>query len=78
MQEKRIPRSEYPGWVKLSLWGLPNRASVWFFVWLSLFAALACGIYGFRDPRFFLGLGLIIAALLYWLAIKWVDRYGSW
>ena len=79
MQGRRVSRSEYPMWVQLSLWGLPNRASVWLFVWLSLVAGIACGVYGFlRNPWFLIGVPMVVAAVPYWLAIKWVDRHGAW
>jgi hypothetical protein len=74
-----IPRSRYPIWVKLSLLGLPGRGGLWAFVVLSWMAAIACTAYGFRDSRFFyLPVPFVLAAFLYWSAIRWVDRYGSW
>jgi hypothetical protein len=74
-----IPRSRYPLWVKLSLLGVPGRPGLWTFVVVSLTAAIACVAYGFRDSRFFYGSGLfLVAAFLYWSAIRWVDRNGSW
>jgi hypothetical protein len=48
------------------------------FIWLSLVLAVASGAYGFRDPKFFFGLGLVFAALWYWLAIRWVDHNDRW
>jgi hypothetical protein len=77
LTERKSP-SEYPLWVRLGLWGLPNRACVWAFFWLSTACAVACGIYGLWDERFFLGLFLLVAAWLYWLTIRWVDRHGKW
>jgi len=44
---ERVPRSEYPLWVKLSLLGVPGRNGLWAFVGLSLAAAVACAVYGF-------------------------------
>jgi hypothetical protein len=76
--EKRVQREDYPWWVKVAIWGLPSRAGVWVCVWLSVLLALACGIYGFWDRRFFAGLLWLLAGLWYWLAIRWVDRNGSW
>jgi hypothetical protein len=76
--DKSIPRENYPWWVKLSIWGLPNRAGAWTCVWLSVLLALGCGIYGFWDRRSFAGLLFLLAGLMYWLAIRWVDRHGSW
>jgi hypothetical protein len=75
---QRVDRANYPWWVKLSLLGVPSRSGQWFFVGLSIAAAVGCVIYGFWDPKFFLGVGFLLAALTYWLTIRWVDRYGSW
>ena len=74
-----IPRSQYPVWVKLSLLGVSGRRGLWTFVVLSLSSAAACAAYGFRDSRFFyLPVPFALAAALYWSAIRWVDRNGSW
>jgi hypothetical protein len=74
-----IQRAAYPLWVKLSLLGLSGRRGLWSFVVLSLVAAVACAIYGFRDARFFYLPGpFMVAALLYYSAIRWIDRNGSW
>ena len=40
-----------PWWVKLTLWGLPNRFSALFFVWLCVGLAAAFVLLGFRDRR---------------------------
>jgi hypothetical protein len=75
-----VPRGRYPWWVKLSLWGLPNRAAVWAFVALSLAAAV--GVAGYllavEHRRWYVGLLFLFAAAVYWLTIRWVDRNGSW
>jgi hypothetical protein len=74
-----VPRSEYPFWVKLSIWGVPGRGGVWACVGLSIAGAVAVTLYGLRDGRFLIGgpvLGL--AAIPYWLSIRWIDRHGSW
>jgi hypothetical protein len=75
-----VPRDKYPWWVRLSIWGLPNRAAVWGFVWLSAALALGSVVYALiaGNPVMFVGLAFVVAALLYWLAIRWVDRHGSW
>lgn len=76
---ERISRSRYPLWVKLSLLGVPGRRGLWAFVGLCLAAAVASTAYGFRDSRFFcLPAPFVGAAFLYWSAIRWVDRHGSW
>jgi hypothetical protein len=74
----RVDRADYPWWVKVSLVGVPGRAGQWFFVGLSIAAAVACVVYGFWDPRFFGGVLFLFSALMYWLTIRWIDRYGSW
>ena len=72
-QEKKRPL-----WVRVGLWGLPNRASAWAFVWLSIVIAAGCVAYGFVDWRFFSGGVMVLAALWYYLSIRWVDRHGRW
>lgn len=69
-----------PTWVKLSLWGLESRGAVLGFAWLSVLAALGLIAYAIAksDPRFYFGAGFFGAALLYWRAVVWVDRNGSW
>jgi hypothetical protein len=76
----KLPRDRYPWWVRVSLWGLPGRAAVWAFVGLSLLAAVGCCVYAawVGNPRWYAGALLLLAALMYWLSIRWVDRYGSW
>ena len=69
---------EKPFWVKVGLWGIPTRASALHFIWFSTASAAASGAYGFRDSRFFLGTGLLLASLWYWLSMRWVDRHGGW
>ena len=71
-------RKSYPLWVRVGLWGSPNRIVVWMWFWLSLALALACGIYGVWDRRFLGGVLFLVAALMYWLTIRWVDQNGRW
>lgn len=76
----RVPREDYPWWVKLGLWGVPGRAGAWAFVALSILLAVGCAAYAIvsNDTRFYIGLLFLLSALAYWLAIRWVDKYGSW
>lgn len=69
---------ERPLWVKVGLWGLPSRVSAWAFFWLAIALAIAAAVYGFWDIRFIGGVGLVFAALWYWLAIRWVDKHDKW
>jgi hypothetical protein len=76
----RVSREEYPWWVKLGLWGVPGRAGAWAFVVVSVL--LAVGLAGYAvasgEGRFYAGLLFLPAAMAYWLALRWVDRNGSW
>jgi hypothetical protein len=67
-----------PLWVRIGLWGLPTRRWAWAFVWLSFAIAIGCVTYGFVDWRFALGGLMTLAALGYYLAIRWVDHHGGW
>ena len=72
-------RAMWPAWVRLGLWGLPNRASAWLFVWLSLACAAAAIPAGFLlHPVCFVGVLMIFAALWYYLSIRWVDQNSRW
>ena len=75
-----MPRDQYPWWVKVSLWGLPSRAAVWAFVWISIALAIGCVCYAalMSNRRMFTGILFLIAAFMYWISIRWVDRHGSW
>ena len=67
-----------PMWVELGLLGIPGRNSAWAFFWISIAAAVGCCAYGFRDHRFFWGVGFVFAALWYWLCIRWMDTHQQW
>lgn len=67
-----------PWWVKLTLWGLPSRASALFCVWLCVGLAIACVFCGFWDWRFSLGAVSMLGALGYLRAVRWVDKNGGW
>jgi hypothetical protein len=67
-----------PFWVNVGLWGLSSRASAWLCFWLSMAIAAGSIAYGFLNPRFFVGGTMVLAALWYYLAIRWVDQYGRW
>ncbi len=72
------PRASYPLWVKIGLWGLPGRTSVWVCFWLSVAGGLTGSIYGFWERRALSASLFFLAALMYWLTIRWVDRNGRW
>lgn len=82
MSRRVVPPDEYPWWVQLSLWGVPyGRTGQWFFVAFALACAVGLVAYGVVEgrPRFLiLSPFAAVAALPYWLSIRWIDRHGSW
>ena len=62
-----------PFWVTIGLWGLKTRGSVLACIGLSIALALASAI-----MQFWLGLLMLLAALWYFLAMKWVDEDEGW
>jgi hypothetical protein len=68
----------WPLWVSLGLWGLPGRTWAWGFFWFSLALAVGGVVGGFFFWPLFIGSGFVLAALWYYAAIRWVDRYGEW
>lgn len=76
--QSAVDRRSWPPLVRLGLWGLPNRASAWAFFWLSMILAAGCIAYGFVHPLFFTGGLLVLAALWYYLAIRWVEQHSRW
>jgi hypothetical protein len=57
----------------MGLWGIPARWMAVAWIWVSVAAAVLTGIYW--TPW---GWGLLGAAVMYWLCLRWVDRYGTW
>ena len=87
---ERRPSIERPLWVKVALWRT-NRALAWALFWLCVGVAPVFFVVSFWNPflRFFwfgswdlvfflLGVYFVLAALWYWLAIRWVDQHGGW
>jgi hypothetical protein len=70
--------SSRPWWVRVTLWGLPNRASALFCVWLCVGIALGSVFLGFRHWWFSFGAVAILGALGYLWAVRWVDEHGGW
>jgi signal transduction histidine kinase len=75
---ERVTRADYPIWVKLSLIGVSGRNALWGYVVLSLLLGAAGAWAAFVDPRLWAAPALALAAIPYWLTIRWVDRHGSW
>ena len=71
---------ERPWWVQIGLWGIHDRTTAWVFVWISIFLVVAPGLFAsfFGSTRFFFCGIFLLAALWYWLCIRWVDQHGSW
>lgn len=67
-----------PWWVAVGLFGVSGRSSAWVFVWLSVAMAVISFVIGFIAPIWFLGVGMLVSAWLYWAAIRWVDQNDTW
>jgi preprotein translocase subunit SecF len=68
--------------VRVGLWGLHKRGTAWAFFWLSLAIAAGCIAFAFATGLSlflsFVGGTMVLSALWYYLAIRWVDRHSSW
>jgi hypothetical protein len=74
-----VSRSDYPLWVKASTWGIPGRSGLWAFVAFSLATSVLLLVHGIRTGRLLEVAALLaVAALPYWLSIRWIDEHGSW
>jgi hypothetical protein len=76
--EQRVARAEYPWWVKVSMMGVPGRGGVLGCAVLSVMVGVAGLIFWRNDPVLWPTSLFLIAAIPYWLTIRWVDRHGSW
>ncbi len=63
-----------PIYVKVGLFGIGSRKSAMMYFWLSIIIALGSSLY-FQT---LLGLVLLLAALWYWAAVKWMDANDGW
>lgn len=71
----RRPR---PWWVNVALLGLPNRASAFVMMWISLLIAAAGPALSVWITGAWLLAFFVFAAVWYWAAITWVDRSDQW
>jgi hypothetical protein len=83
--ESQRPLEKRPLWVKVMLWGVSDRAEALLFFWLWVVAAVAPIFFAFWNPipvvaivMLFWFPGMMSLALWFRLAIRWVDKYGSW
>ena len=65
--------AERPLWVAVGLWGLKTRAVAWAFVVLSFLVATGWIMY-----VGWMGAIAYLATVWYLLAIRWVDKNGTW
>lgn len=73
-----VRRVKRPLWVRIALWGIPGRGAAWGFFWLSVAIAIGGIACGRIDRRFYVGGLMVVAALWYYLAIRWEDDHGDW
>lgn len=63
-----------PLFVRISLLGISSRTGTVAWIWISVIAAIAVSFY-LGSP---IGLALLLAALMYWLALRWMDANDGW
>lgn len=80
---ERLPRDKWPWWAQLSVVGVLNRSRTALLVGAGFSLAsgavlIALGLW--LDRPYYAVLGLIgpFVASYGWLAIRWIDRHGSW
>ena len=78
IHEENPPEVKRPWWVRFALLGLPNRRAALASMWLLLWIAGLAVAYGFRDLRYSAGAAIVIPAIWYLQAIRWVDQHGGW
>jgi hypothetical protein len=77
--ERIRAREERPWWVQVGLWGIHSRATAWAFFWISVGLAVVPTVLFFAVNKGFVLCGLFgVAALWYWLCIRWADEHGGW
>ena len=77
------PPSRYPWWVRLMTLGAASRRALQFWAALYTLTAIGSVLYAiaFEDD---LTYGMVFAIVFitlagaHWLAIRWIDRHGSW
>jgi hypothetical protein len=62
-----------PFLVRVGLWGLKTRQSALAFMWLCIIGAVVSVLLKYR-----LGALLLVAALWYAYAVRWVDKNEGW
>ena len=69
-----------PWWVAVSLWRVPTRPAMWLWFWCSIASAIGSTTYGIatRQPAFYAGALLFVAAVVYWKTIRWMDAHRAW
>lgn len=75
------PNADIPWWVRLCLWGASRRWHIWFWFWFSVALAGGLPLIAILDSRLrilWFGVALLLSALWYWDAIRWMNRHQRW
>jgi hypothetical protein len=67
-----------PELVYWGLWGINSKLTAYLYFIICLILGLASLFYGFKEPIFFSGVFLLVAAFWYYYSIRWVDNHSSW
>jgi hypothetical protein len=74
-----VDRNTWPVLVRIGLWGRSTRALAWISLVLCVVVAICCFAFDeFMHYQFLGGVVLVIAAVWYFLSIRWVDKNSSW
>lgn len=74
-------RSPKPWWVEVGLWKINDRNTAWLFLGISVAMAVLPAVVmsvAMGSNRFFISGIFILAAVWYWLCIKWMDDNDGW
>jgi hypothetical protein len=74
-----VDRKSWPFLVHWGLLGIPDRQTAWALILFCLALTVAGVLYGWlTNPIGYMGCLMIVAAVWYYLAIRWVDRNSRW
>ena len=71
-------RPKRPMWLRIGLWGLPNRGSVWICFWIAVGIAIYSVVRSYWQSGWLVGVLMLLAAFWYLAIIRWVDRNDDW
>lgn len=68
----------FPIYVRTGLFGINSKKIAYMYFWLSVVISAVSVIMGFYNKVYFFGVLFLLAALWYFLVIKWMDSNSKW